>query len=250
MHGTCGWATGLHTRCWCLCRRGSPARARSRRLARWILKTPRRHCYGALPPADPAIDRSGHVFLNYDPGRYNGVAILAPNAGGMADFDTLFTNGTTGGRFYSASLVDEDGDGTYEVRSEFNTCNPNCAAANYVNTTYRWDGSAVLQARHPGGPCPPPDAAAALETAADAVAAAYADAADAVAAGGSPTAGTGPALGRRLDEAAAPAASGEREAALRIVDGWGWLHSLADDLDRLERAFVTAPVTAPNAGRP
>jgi hypothetical protein len=111
------------------------------------------------------------------------------------------------------------------------------------------DYAAVLQARHPGGSCPPPDAAAALETAADAVAAAYADAADAVATGGSPTAGAGPALGRRLDEAGAPAVSGEREAALRIVDGWGWLHSLADDLDRLERAFVTAPVAAPSAGR-
>jgi Fusaric acid resistance protein-like len=110
--------------------------------------------------------------------------------------------------------------------------------------------ASVLQARHPGGPYPPPDSAGALDAAAGEVAAAYADAGDAIGAGQSPPAGAGAALGRRLDDAGAPAVSGGREAALRIVDGWGWLHALADDLDRLERAFATAPLTEPSAGRP
>jgi Fusaric acid resistance protein-like len=110
--------------------------------------------------------------------------------------------------------------------------------------------ASVLQARHPGGPYPPRDAAAALDAAAGEVGAAYAAAADAIGAGQSPPSGAGAELGRRLDDAGAPAVSGGPEAALRIVDGWGWLHALADDLDRLERAFVTPPLTEPSAGRP
>jgi hypothetical protein len=100
------------------------------------------------------------------------------------------------------------------------------------------DYASVLQARHPGRPYPSPEAAVALETAADEVSADYAAAAGAIAAGERPPAGAGTALSRRLDDAGAPAPSAPPEAALRIVDGWGWLHALADDLDRLERAFV------------
>ena len=58
----------------------------------------------------------------------------------MADFDTLPTV-LSGQRLYSAHAVDVDGDGTYEIRSEDNTCTPTCAAANYVITLYRWNGS-------------------------------------------------------------------------------------------------------------
>jgi hypothetical protein len=36
-----------------------------------------------LVPADPARDKTGHFFLNYNPGRYNGVIVLNPTAGGL-----------------------------------------------------------------------------------------------------------------------------------------------------------------------
>ena len=96
------------------------------------------------------------------------------------------------------------------------------------------DYATVLRDRHAAGPLPPPDAAAALTAAAAEVVAAYLAAADALAAGGLPATGTGSALTRRL--AVAPAPPRGHEAALRLVDGWGWLQSLADDLDRIERA--------------
>jgi hypothetical protein len=96
------------------------------------------------------------------------------------------------------------------------------------------DYATVLHDRHAAGPLPPPDAAAALTAAAAEVVAAYLAAADALAAGGLPATGTGSALTRRL--AVAPAPPRSHEAALRLVDGWGWLQSLADDLDRIERA--------------
>ncbi|MGY4767147.1 FUSC family protein [Kribbella sp. CWNU-51] len=111
------------------------------------------------------------------------------------------------------------------------------------------DYASVLQARHTGGPYPPIDAAGALEAAAVEVSTDYATAAAAIAAGDSPPAGAGASLTRRLDDSGAPTPSGAQDAALRIVDGWSWLHALADDLDRLERAFVPASVTAPRAQR-
>ncbi len=111
------------------------------------------------------------------------------------------------------------------------------------------DYVSLLQARHAGEPDQPTDAAGALEAAADEVSADYATAAAAIAAGDPPPAGAGAALSRRLDESGAPTLSGTQEAALRIVDGWSWLHALADDLDRLERALGPAPATAPSARR-
>ncbi|WP_329482423.1 FUSC family protein [Kribbella sp. NBC_01484] len=111
------------------------------------------------------------------------------------------------------------------------------------------DYSSVLQARHAGGPYPPMDAAGALEGAAGEVSADYATAAAAIAVGDPPPARAGAALSRRLDDSGTPTLSGAQDATLRIVDGWSWLHALADDLDRLERALGPASVTAPQARR-
>jgi hypothetical protein len=105
--------------------------------------------------------------------------------------------------------------------------------------------AAVLRARHSAGPALPTEAAAPLQTAAAEVAAAYTAAADAIGAGEPPRADAGAELGRRLDAADPPTVHGGREAALRLVDGWGWLHGLADDLELLEQACV---VRSPSAG--
>ena len=103
-----------------------------------------RHRAGAwyrLAPADPAIDGTGHLFLNYDPGRYNGVIILRPSPQGFDTFDTLPPPGEYAQRFYSASLTDADRDGRYEVDSAINDCNPDCAGGTINHTIYRWNGS-------------------------------------------------------------------------------------------------------------
>jgi uncharacterized membrane protein YccC len=96
--------------------------------------------------------------------------------------------------------------------------------------------ASMLRARHAAGEPPPATATAPLLAAAAEVAAGYAAVADAIGAGEPPATGTAATLQGLLDRAGPPAVSGEREATLRLVDGWGWLLSLVDDLDRLEQA--------------
>jgi hypothetical protein len=94
-----------------------------------------------LVPADPAIDKTGHIFLSYNPGRYDGLVVLDPAAGGFADFDSLPKapdNAT--GAYYGGSAADLDHDGTYEIKVDGNTCDPNCASAHYVEYLFRWNG--------------------------------------------------------------------------------------------------------------
>nr|BFE56522.1 hypothetical protein GCM10020063_010480 [Dactylosporangium thailandense] len=90
--------------------------------------------------ADPPRDKTGHIFLNFNPGRYNGVIVLAPVTDGFADFATLPDPGDYRSRFYSADLVDVDHDGTYEVDSALNDCEPSCGQGTVHHTVYRWDG--------------------------------------------------------------------------------------------------------------
>ena len=87
-----------------------------------------------------ALDKSGNVFLDYNPGRYNGVIVLRPVAGGFANFRTLPTPGDFNGRFYFAELSDADSDGTYEIISSSNDCTPSCAEGTTTSTVWRWNG--------------------------------------------------------------------------------------------------------------
>jgi hypothetical protein len=97
--------------------------------------------WGQFEPFTPATDRTGHLFIRYNPGRYDGLLILAPTATGFNDFGTLpKKDDLPTSRFYSVSLQDDDHDGIFDVREEGNTCNPTCADANYVYILYRWDG--------------------------------------------------------------------------------------------------------------
>jgi hypothetical protein len=91
--------------------------------------------------AEPTRDGSGNIFLNYDPGRYNGVIVLRPTAAGFDTFGTLQKPGDYSGRFYNAVLVDTDKDGTYEIEHSVNNCEPSCAQATVTRTVYRWNGS-------------------------------------------------------------------------------------------------------------
>ncbi|WP_344513801.1 hypothetical protein [Dactylosporangium maewongense] len=92
--------------------------------------------------ADPGMDATGNVFINFNPGRLNGVIILRPVAGGLKDFATL-PDAESGyqERFYSARLVMDTAKGTYTVRSELNDCEPSCAEGTIHTTTYRYNGT-------------------------------------------------------------------------------------------------------------
>ncbi|WP_033344980.1 hypothetical protein [Catenuloplanes japonicus] len=95
-----------------------------------------------LEPASPASDRTGHLFLRYNPGRYDGLLVLAPTAGGFEDFGTLPSEAELPtSRFYSVVLVDGDGDGIFDIREDINDCDPNCAEGSYESVLHRWNGS-------------------------------------------------------------------------------------------------------------
>lgn len=93
-----------------------------------------------------------------------------------------------------------------------------------------------LRERYPEpDPLPWPAVTQRLDAAAEEIATAYRDAARAVREGG-----TDPPQ-RNLDahlDAAPPRApfADDAHAALRVLDAWGWLHGLAEDLSRAERA--------------
>ena len=88
-----------------------------------------------------AFDKLGHIFINFDPGRLNGVIVLRPTLTGFANFGSLPPENDYEGRFYSAAAVDPDHDGIYEIEVVANDCEPSCAAGTETSTAYKWDGS-------------------------------------------------------------------------------------------------------------
>lgn len=122
--------------------------------------------YESLAPAKLATDRTGHLFIDYNPGRLNGVIVLEPSTDGFRDFNTLPPADSYRGRFYYAEATDVDGDGTVEIlQSE--TCD-DCATSSDTRTLYRWSGDDYVLLRiapaPPGSParCTPESLAGAL----------------------------------------------------------------------------------------
>ncbi|MSO37248.1 MAG: hypothetical protein EXQ69_03240 [Acidimicrobiia bacterium] len=96
--------------------------------------------YELLAPAPVPTDITGHLFVNFNPGRYNGVIILDPVPGGFRDFESLPTDGGNGynTRFYDAEATDLDADGQYEIDVGLHDCNtPPCTP---MHTIFRWNG--------------------------------------------------------------------------------------------------------------
>lgn len=91
-------------------------------------------------PSAP-IDAQGNIFIDFNPGRYNGVIVLRPAAGGLEDFGTL-PPPPDGYRtdFYYAAVVDANGDGTYEIEKFSNDCTPSCATGRLTSVLHRWTG--------------------------------------------------------------------------------------------------------------
>ena len=93
-----------------------------------------------LSPANDTPDKSGNIFITYNPGRYDGIVALQPSAGGFNHFGTLPEN-TYFGRFYGATIADVDSDGTFEVVIDKLSCDPDCA----TNTVYSWNGAEYVE---------------------------------------------------------------------------------------------------------
>jgi hypothetical protein len=84
-----------------------------------------------------AVDASGNIFLDWNPGRYNGVSVLVMTPDGFDDLDTLPLD-TYGKRFYSSTVEDSDRDGFYEIVLDVNTCYRGCAGGPVWTTTFVW----------------------------------------------------------------------------------------------------------------
>jgi hypothetical protein len=96
-------------------------------------------------PAKPATDKSGNVFIIYNPGRHNGVIILRASKVGFDDFDSLPSPSNYGPRFYDASITDTDHDGILEIAKPAVDCQPKCADGKPRRDTYRWTGNNYLR---------------------------------------------------------------------------------------------------------
>jgi hypothetical protein len=96
-------------------------------------------CFETLAPVLPTPDRAGHLLINYNPGRYNGVIVLASTPGGFTDFGSIPPDNSYGGRFYYANAVDLDGNGTFAIRAMSNDCTPSCAGGAITTKIYRWN---------------------------------------------------------------------------------------------------------------
>jgi hypothetical protein len=91
-----------------------------------------------LKLADPPRDKTGHILIRFNPGRYDGVIILQPAPDGFMSFGTLPVTGDYESRFYSATLINNHG--VYEVDKAVNDCNPSCADGTVTHTIFRWNG--------------------------------------------------------------------------------------------------------------
>jgi uncharacterized membrane protein YccC len=117
-----------------------------------------------------------------------------------------------------------------------------------LGVVHRLDGYAtLLRGRHPAAaPLPWPGVAAALRAAAADVAAAYRDAADAVVAGRPLPTDAANRCRSRFRTEDVQGLQNTPSMVGRVLDAWGWLNALADDLELLKRAF-SVPAAGPRA---
>lgn len=87
-------------------------------------------------------DKSGNLFIEFNPGRYDGLVVLRPTADGFEDFSTLPDPDVNNpGRFYGARLIETDQHGNFLIELSKNDCNPYCADGAVTQTVYSWNGA-------------------------------------------------------------------------------------------------------------
>ena len=99
--------------------------------------------YYTLETATPGTDNTGNLFVIYDPGRYQGIAVYRPVKGSMKTIAGLYDDGEgkEDGRFYYAKLLGSGGSGRYRIRHFVNDCDPSCSNGTTTSTDYVWNGS-------------------------------------------------------------------------------------------------------------
>lgn len=109
------------------------------------------------------------------------------------------------------------------------------------------DRARTLRARHPeADPLPWPRFADQLRGDAEDVAAAYRAAAETIRSGRPPAVGTAARLHERITAQHLTVTFAESPTeALRAFDGWGWIHGLVDELERIERAMAPRAPSTP-----
>ena len=90
--------------------------------------------------ADPATDNTGLYFINYNPGRYNGLTVLRPSATGM-DVVTGWYSKPLGQDLYFARLDGIGSDGKYTIIKSKLDCTPDCARGPVTEQRLKWNGS-------------------------------------------------------------------------------------------------------------
>jgi hypothetical protein len=99
-----------------------------------------RETFGFANPATDAID---NIFVTYNSGRYDGVLVLIPNAGGFEDvgWDDPYSHCTGRHAYYYAELAGPGTDGQYTIRQSRNDCTPACASGTVTEQTLSWNGT-------------------------------------------------------------------------------------------------------------
>ena len=100
-----------------------------------------------LVPAIGTPDKAGNLYILYNPGRYDGIAVLRPVKSGFDNFGTLPSPGDYNARFYGAKIIDTNGDGVFEIQQDANDCNPSCAGGNMTSTIFVWNGTDYAQTK-------------------------------------------------------------------------------------------------------
>ena len=90
-------------------------------------------------------DKTGNLFVQYNPGRYDGFMILRPVADGFHTFETVpKVEGVCSdyrGKFYNSAIAGTDSNGNYEIELEENDCNVSCESGGVPEGQYYWNGS-------------------------------------------------------------------------------------------------------------
>lgn len=98
----------------------------------------------AFTLASPAQDATGNVFINYNPGRYNGIIVLRPNTSNFTVLAHSLDRLAEGLKFYEGALVGPGKDGRYMVETSVNDCTPHCATGTITKTLWAWNGKTYV----------------------------------------------------------------------------------------------------------
>ncbi len=110
----------------------------------------------AFALASPAQDATGNVFINYDPGRHNGLVVLRPTQNGFTILAHSYDRLAEGLPFYEAHLLAPGADGRASIETRTNDCTPSCVAGTVFTQTWSWVDNSSTYIVDPQHEAPPP----------------------------------------------------------------------------------------------